>query len=80
MRSETAKWSRMLMIPAKHARKKMKIWKLLRPGKTSGETFWARSLASVPPSHQSSIDCPSAFGTSNAWLYCQFQNAKPIAK
>jgi hypothetical protein len=45
------------MIPAKQARKKMKICWLFRPGATAGSAVCARSLASVPPSHQSLIDC-----------------------
>jgi hypothetical protein len=46
-----------LMIPAKHARKKMKICWLFSPGAAAGSAVCARSVASVPPSHQSLIAC-----------------------
>ncbi len=32
----------------------------------AGSTFWARSFAKAPPSHQSSIDCQYALSMPNA--------------
>ena len=54
------------MIPAKQARKKMKICWLFSPGATAGSAVCARSPASVPPSHQSLIACQYGLATSKA--------------
>jgi hypothetical protein len=66
MRSVTAMPIRTLMMPAKHARKKMKICWLLSPGATAGSVVCASEPLSPPPSHQSLTDCQYGSGTSKA--------------
>ena len=68
------------MMPAKQARKKMKIWNVFRPGATAGSVSCASAPDSDPPSHQSSIDCQYGFSTPKATLYWKFQIANPIRK
>ncbi len=54
---------RTLTIPAKAARKKMKIcWLLRLAPRLAWSTFPARSFANVPPSHQSLIACQYGIG------------------